>query len=513
MPPELQSKKMSSVINDASLDARLAAIVLDEVRSVARERARRLTLDTRIAELGLDSLEFLDVIGRIERACQVRISDADGLSIETCRDIALAVVRQQGQQPVSGAEIPRGDWRLDESPEYLALQNALAQAEAAGQGDPYFAVVNAISRETSQIAGRELINYSGNNYLGMSGDPEVTASAKEALERYGTSVSASRLVSGTRELHVELEREIAAFLGTPGAITFTSGQATNVTVIGHLLGRNDLILHDELVHNSIMAGARLSGATRRAFPHNDWQALGDVLDRVRHDYRKVLVVIEGVYSMDGDCPDLPRFIDVKRHHKALLYIDEAHSIGTLGASGRGIGELYGVERSAVDVWMGTLSKALGACGGFVAGSESLVKYLKYTCPGVIYTVGLSPPSAAAALTAIRKLDTGDERVAALQARARQFLSLVKERGLNTGAAGGTPIVPVILGNSLHTLAAARMMQQRGISVPPIVPPAVREEGARLRFFVSALHTPEQLRATADAARDVLAGLDPSYVRH
>jgi 8-amino-7-oxononanoate synthase len=498
---------MSSAIKDAALDARLAAIVLEEIQAVARERARRLTLQTRLADLGLDSLEFLDVIGRIERACRVRISDADGMTIETCRDIVLAVARQQGQPSTIGAEIPPGCWRLDETPEYLALQRALVEAKDAGEGDPYFAVHDSISRETALIAGRELINFSGNNYLGMSGDPDVTAAAQEALNRYGTSVSASRLVSGTRGLHVELEREIAEFLGTEKAITFTSGQATNITVIGHLMGRSDLILHDELVHNSILAGARLSGATRRAFPHNDWQALGDILDEVRHEHRKVLVVIEGVYSMDGDCPDVPQFIEVKRRHKALLYIDEAHSIGTLGASGRGIGELQGIQRHDVDIWMGTLSKALGACGGFVAGSEPLVKLLKYTCPGVIYTVGLAPSSAAAALTAIRKLKAGSERVAALQARSREFLSLAKERGFHTGASSGTPIVPVILGNSLQTLAAARRLHERGISVPPIIHPAVREEGARLRFFISALHTPEQLRISADVLAEVLAGLE------
>jgi 7-keto-8-aminopelargonate synthetase-like enzyme len=302
---------------------------------------------------------------------------------------------------------------------------------------------------------------------------------------------------------VELEREIAEFLGVEDAITFTSGQATNATVIGHLMGRGDLILHDELAHNSILVGSRLSGATRRAFPHNDWQALDDILSEVRHEYRKVLIAIEGVYSMDGDFPDVPRFVEVKRRHRAYLYLDEAHSIGTLGPTGRGTGELQGIPRGDIDLWMGTLSKALGACGGYIAGTGSLIKYLKYTCPGVIYTVGLSPPSAAAALTSLRKLRHSSERVATLQARADQFLKLLQERGLNTVVSGGTPIVPVILGNSLRTLAAARQMHDRGISVPPILPPAVPESSARLRFFVSAQHAPEQLQTTAATLENIL----------
>ncbi|HEX5106761.1 MAG TPA: aminotransferase class I/II-fold pyridoxal phosphate-dependent enzyme, partial [Pirellulaceae bacterium] len=221
--------------------------------------------------------------------------------------------------------------------------------------------------------------------------------------------------------------------------------------------------------------------------------------------------IEGVYSMDGDIPDVPRFIDVKRRHKAFLYLDEAHSIGTLGKTGRGIGELFGIPSSEIDIWMGTLSKALGACGGYIAGAAPLVKYIKYTCPGVIYTIGLAPASAGAALAALRKLKAHPERVTTLAERARDFLSLARERGFYTGDSRGTAIVPVILGNSLHALAASRLMHERGISVQPILHPAVPESGARLRFFISALHTPEQLRTTADALADVLRGLAPRYV--
>jgi 8-amino-7-oxononanoate synthase len=487
----------------APLDARTAETVLGEVRAVARERAGGLSLDTRLRELGLDSLEIMDVVARVENACRVRFVESLLADVETCRDLAALVQNSPATSGGIMGEIPPEDADFERSREYQQFQASLAKAAELGQPDPFYAMHDGASRDTTRLGGRELINFSGNNYLGFSGEADVTAAAKEALDRYGTSASASRLVSGTRPLHGELEREIAGFLGSEDAITFTSGQATNLTVIGHLMGRGDLILHDELAHNSIVLGSRLSGATRRAFPHNDWQALDDILHEVRREYRKVLIAVEGVYSMDGDIPDVPRFIETKRRHKAMLYLDEAHSLGTLGTSGRGIGEHFNLPTRDIDIWMGTLSKALGACGGYVAGPAPLIKYLKYTCPGVIYTVGLAPASAAAALASLRKLQATSERVAALQARARDFLQLVQQRGFDTGRSSGSAIVPVILGDSQRALRAARLLEERGISAAPIVHPAVPESGARLRFFVSALHSPQQLKHSADTLADVV----------
>ena len=245
-----------------------------------------------------------------------------------------------------------------------------------------------ITNDRTVIDGRELINFASYNYVGTSGDPLVSAAAKAAIDRYGTSVSASRLASGEKVIHGELESAIARFIGTEAAVTFVGGHATNESVIGHLVGPGDLVLQDALAHNSIVEGAILSGARRRPFTHNDWQAADRLLEQFRHEYRRVLLVIEGVYSMDGDFPDLPRFIEVKKRHKALLMIDEAHSIGVLGHHGRGIGEHFDVNRSDVDIWMGTMSKALGSCGGYIAGSRALVEFLKYTAPGFVFSVGL-----------------------------------------------------------------------------------------------------------------------------
>jgi 7-keto-8-aminopelargonate synthetase-like enzyme len=271
-----------------------------------------------------------------------------------------------------------------------------------------------------------------------------------------------------------------------------------------------LIVHDALAHNSIIQGAILSGARRRPFPHNDVDALDQLLTQVRREYRRVLVAIEGVYSMDGDYPDLPRFVDVKQRHKALLMIDEAHSMGTMGPHGRGIGEHFDVDPRSVDIWMGTLSKSFGSCGGYIAGNRELVEYLKYTAPGFVYSVGMPPSNAAAALAALRLIEEDPERVARVQDRSRTFLRLAKNRGLNTGLSNNTPVIPVIVGNSLHALQLSRRLFERGINVQPILYPAVEEHAARLRFFVTACHTEAQITETVAAVAEELARIDSKY---
>ena len=236
---------------------------------------------------------------------------------------------------------------------------------------------------------------------------------------------------------------------------------------------------------------------RRPFAHNDHEAADALLAQFRHEYRRVLMVIEGVYSMDGDIPDLPRFVAVKKRHKALLMIDEAHSLGVLGRRGRGIGEHFGVPARDVDVWMGTMSKTLGSCGGYIAGSKELIEYLKYTVPGFVFSVGLPPAGAAAALAALRLLEAEPGRVARLRENARLFLTLARTRGLNTGTSQDSAVVPVILGNSLSALRLSQALLARGINVQPILHPAVEESAARLRFFITSLHTEEQIRHTVE----------------
>ncbi len=479
--------------------------VIQDVQSVAKRRADGVRADTSMIDIGLDSLEWMDVISRIESRFRVRLPETLIDEIETSRELADAVSGLLARKPNETASqaVPEEDYIFEKSPEYLRLQAEFSKIEAAGEENPFFCEHAGISNHQTRIDGRTYINFSGNNYLGMSGDPVVTAASVAAVEAFGTSVSASRIVSGTRPIHRELESAICDFLGVPECITFTAGHTTNAVVLGHLFGPDDLILHDELVHNSIVFGCKVSGAERRSFPHNDWEAASDYLREMRDQYRKVVVVIEGLYSMDGDYPDLTRFVEVKDRHHAWLYVDEAHSIGTMGATGRGLAEMFGVPRDAVEIWMGTLSKALGACGGFVAARESIIRYLKYTCPGVVFTIGLSPASCGAATAAIRLIKDDNRRIRQLHENAAYFLEQARGAGFNTGDSAGSPIVPVILGDSLRSLRASRQMHEEGVSVQPIMYPAVPNELARLRFFVNSRHTREQLDQTVAALQKVL----------
>jgi len=407
------------------------------------------------------------------------------------------------------SDISTDAYRIDHFPEYQLLEQQHALGPALGLENPFFAVHEGISGATTRREGRDLLSFASYNYLGFSGHPAVSAAAKAAIDTFGTSVSASRIVSGEKPLHGELERALADFLGTEDAVAFVSGHATNVSAIATLVKEGDLVVHDALAHDSIVQGARLSGARHRSFPHGDWQALDQILRLGRDGHRRALVAVEGVYSMDGDIPDLPRLVEVARRHRALLMVDEAHSLGVLGRTGRGIAEHFGLPRSSVDVWMGTLSKSLAGCGGYVAGSRALVKLLRYRAPGFVFSVGMSPPDAAAALAALGELRAHPELVARLQRQARLFLHLLRERGIDTGSSADSAIVPCIVRDSVRTARLAQSLLGRGINAPPIFHPAVEEAQARIRFFITALHTDEQLHRAADVLAEELAKLDSS----
>ena len=508
---------------DRELPQEIVQAVFDHVRRIAKERAGSLTLDTNIVELGLDSLERMEIVASLEESFGARFPEQVLPQIETCREVSEAILdhmpvkdqyRTQAASatPPPAAEIPVDSYDIAEFPEVRALEQNFAMVRDAGLENPYFSVHEGLTNDRTVIGGREMVSWATYNYLGMSGEPEVAAAAKAAIDRFGTSVSASRLVSGEKTIHQELEREIARTVGTEDVVTFVGGHATNETVIGHVVGPGDLVLHDSLAHNSLLQGAVLSGARRRPFPHNDFDAAEKLLAQMRGQYRRVLIVIEGIYSMDGDFSELPKFIALAKRHRALLMVDEAHSIGVMGPRGRGIGEHFGVNPADVDLWMGTLSKALGSCGGSIAGSKTLVRWLKYTVPGFVYSVGLPPAAAGASLGALRLLQRQPERVAKLHANARLFLQLAREAGLDTGPSGGSAIVPVILGNSMNSLRLSRALFARGISVQPILYPAVEERAARLRFFITSSHTPDQIRRTVAAMQEELARIDPAYAR-
>jgi 8-amino-7-oxononanoate synthase len=376
-----------------------------------------------------------------------------------------------------------------------------------GLVSPYFRLHQGHNAAHTDIDGRAFINFSSYDYLGLNGHPEVIAAAKVAVDRYGISASASRVVAGERSIHRELEQALAGHYGVAGALTFVSGYATNVSVIGHLVGPKDLVVCDAAIHNSAVMGSALSGAARRSFAHNDLDNLDDILKSSRGTYERALIVVEGLYSMDGDYPDLARLIEIKRRHRAWLMVDEAHAIGVLGATGRGLFEHFSIDARDVDVWMGTLSKTLAGCGGYIAGSADLIDYLKHVAGAFVYSVAMPPVIAAACLKALEIMHREPERVARLQRNGMTFFNLVRAKGLNTGNGSGIAICPIVVGDSLPAAVLSQKLFERGVNVQPVLYPAVPPKEAGLRFFLTASHTDEDMAAGVNALADEMNRLD------
>jgi len=261
--------------------------------------------------------------------------------------------------------------------------------------DPFFAQTDSL-RQAADTHGGHFVSFANYDYLGLASHPAVKAAAAEALELQGIGALASRLVGGERSIHKPFEAALSAFIGTEATLTLVSGYLTNVTVISHIMGSRDGLFLDELSHNSIVSGSKSAASETVLFHHNDLDHLDYLLRHKRSDFRNVLIVAESLYSMDGDITDLARLIELKERHKAWLLIDEAHSIGVLGADGRGICEYAGIDPNRIDLIVGTLSKTLASCGGFVTGQAAVIDWLRYTLPGFVYSVGLSPVITAAA---------------------------------------------------------------------------------------------------------------------
>ncbi|MDO5484104.1 MAG: aminotransferase class I/II-fold pyridoxal phosphate-dependent enzyme, partial [Desulfovibrionaceae bacterium] len=341
------------------------------------------------------------------------------------------------------------------------------------------------------------------DYLDINTHPELTEAVVEAAKLYGTSAGASRLVGGERPPHRALERAIADLYQVEDCIIYVSGHAANVSTLGFMFGARDAIFHDGLAHNSLIQGAFLSGASRYSYNHNDCDSLEEMLKEKRDQHKHAIIVTEGLFSMDGNIPDLPRLIALKKQYDCMLLVDEAHSLGVLGPTGRGVREYFGIDPTDVDMWMSTLSKSMCGCGGFIAGSKEIVEFLKLGSPGFVFSVGMPPVIAAACKKALDIMLREPERVHKLQHISQYFLKYAQSKGLDTGAAQGYAVVPVIVGNSMVAGFLAQALFKRGVFAMPITFPAVKEGTARLRFFISAAHTEEHIRTALDAVVEEL----------
>lgn len=346
------------------------------------------------------------------------------------------------------------------------------------------------------VHGREMGMYASYGYLGLLGHPRINEAARKALDKYGTGTNGVRSLAGTLTIHTELEETIADFKHTESAITYTSGYATNLTVVSTLMGRGDYVLSDKLNHASIVDGCVMSGAEFRRFKHNDMQDLENRLKNIPEGVSK-LVIADSVFSMDGDIIDLPKMAELCRKYHAWLMIDEAHSIGVLGKTGRGIEEHFGLD-NVIDIKMGTLSKTIPSVGGYVAARQEIITYLRHASRAYIFSAALPPAQAAAANESFKVILDEPWRVEKLNANSRQFIDGLKSAGFNT-LLTETAIVPVVCGSDELAFAMTREGQRQDVFVLPVVSPAVPEGLARLRATVTAAHEPGEI----DRAMDII----------
>jgi len=368
--------------------------------------------------------------------------------------------------------------------------------------DPFFAQIDRLRAEF-EAQGKHFVSFANYDYLGLANHPRIREEAKREIDGLGIGALASRLVGGERTTHKPFEAEIAEFLGMESALTLVSGYLSNVTTIAWLMsGKRDAIFIDELAHNSIVAGADGASAQVEKFRHNDLDHLDHLLARHREEYRNVLVVVEGVYSMDGDTADLPRLLAIKEKYKVWLLVDEAHSLGVLGDTGRGLAEHQGVDPARIDLIVGTMSKTLASCGGYVCGKKQVIDWFRYTLPGFVYSVGLSPVILAAARTALRLMQEETWRIAKLAATAELFRTVAHEAGFSTGPAIGRGVVPILFSSDVETMWASQHLLENGYYVPPVVRIGVPKDGPRLRFFFSANHSEAEIRGVIQMLRDM-----------
>jgi len=381
--------------------------------------------------------------------------------------------------------------------EKARTHDRLEQLEAAREGDllPYFRLIESEAGPLMEVEGGEKVMLGSNNYLGLTGDDRVKQAARDALERYGTGLTGSRFLNGTTPLHTELERELAEWMGTEDVIVFTTGHQANVGCLGTILGPSDTVICDSADHASILDGVKISGAKLRPFRHNQMSKLERMLERAAGDGGGVLVVVDGVFSMEGDVCDLPSVVELCERYGARLMVDEAHAVGVLGARGAGSAELFGLE-DRVDLRMGTFSKSLASCGGFIAGSSEVIDFLRISSRPFIFTASAVPAAVGAALGALRVIRSeGPELMGRLLGNAAYLRQGFRDLGLQViepgrlpdGTEANTPVVPVLVGEDWQAVLLWKALFDAGVYTNVALHPAVPPGAALLRTSLMATH--------------------------
>jgi 8-amino-7-oxononanoate synthase len=382
--------------------------------------------------------------------------------------------------------------------EKLAKYDAPQQAKAAGIY-PYFRTIESDQDTEVQISGRKVLMFGSNAYLGLTNHPKVKEAAIEATRKYGTGCAGSRFLNGTLDIHVELEKRLAEFVGKEEAIIYSTGFQVNLGVVSCLTGREDYIIWDELDHASIIEGHRLSYSTKLKYKHNDMDSLEKQLQKCEPD-RVKLIVMDGVFSMEGDIAKLPEIVALSKKYTARVMVDEAHGLGVLGRQGRGTCDHFGVTDD-VDLIMGTFSKSLASIGGFIASNKETINYLRHNSRSYIFSASSTPSAIGAANAALDIMINEPERIDHLWKLTNYALEGFRSMGCEIGHTV-TPIIPLFIRNNDLTFLIVRELFDAGVFVNPVVSPAVAPDDTLIRFSLMATHTFEQLDIALEAIRTI-----------
>lgn len=503
-----------SVSHESASESTCGAIERVIVERLQQEGiiVQRIGHDDLLFELGMDSVIVGLIIDDLERAFQKAVKPEAIFELETIREIGehldelpLLMVSAdstearpatQDRLPIASAKStpPSGD----PIECYRRLNRKVNEAKQQGL---YLFEPQISSHDGAwvQCEGKRMLMLASYEYLGLLGDERLDEAAEQGIQTYGTGHHGSRLLTGTTSLHMELESRLASLMDADDAIVFSSGYVANLSTITALVGRGDYVIGDSLNHASIIDGCQMSGADFVDFDHNNMQALAGRLEQSRG--RRTLVVVDAVFSMEGDIINLPGVIELCEAHNAMLMVDEAHSLGVLGKTGRGVQEHFGVDARKIHIKMGTLSKSLAGTGGFVAGDEALITYLRHHARGYIFSGALPAAYANVSLAALRILECEPARVVHLRAMVEHYLKGLQERGFDTGKCE-SPIVPIMCSSNEETMAFAKGCREAGLLVAPVCYPAVPMDSPRLRTCITAIHQPQDI----DFALDVLSSV-------
>ncbi len=385
-----------------------------------------------------------------------------------------------------------------------SMQYTRAREVIAAGIYPYFRPIDSDQDTEVLIDGKKVLMMGSNNYLGLTNHPEVKKAAKDAVDAYGTGCAGSRYLNGTLRIHLELEEKLADFMGVESVLIFTTGHHVNLGVIDTLVGRGDFVIIDAQDHASIVDGTRICYGTRRKFAHNDMASLRDVLSKIPRDKNK-LIVIDGVFSMEGDIAPLDKIMPIAEEFDADVFVDDAHSIGVLGPKGDGTAAHFGLK-DKVALTGGTFSKSLGSVGGFVGGKDAVIHFLKHHCRALIFTASPSPANVGAVLKALEILIREPERREQLWANTHRLKQALNQSGFNT-LGSETPIIPVLVGEDLLAFQFCKLLNDEGVFVNPVISPAVEPGAALIRLSLMATHTFEQIDRAVDAINRVAKKLN------